>query len=96
MGLQQIDTALKIFAMARIMEVFNKEVKIYAEQLGTTQATFLNYIYEHLDEKQKPVIGAIGRKVVEIFNERVKFHSTEYPSLSEATIKEAIRQHLSQ
>ena len=53
----------------------------------------LKYIYLYLDQRL-PVVTEEEEQVIEIFDQRVKFYSTEYPFLSEEVIEKVIKEYL--
>ena len=89
----RVDWELKKFGKQKIVGVFEKEVQIYKKQLDMKPSEIRKHIYLYLDQRL-PVVTEEEEQVIEIFDQRVKFYSTEYPFLSEEVIKKVIKEYL--
>ena len=89
----EVGEALKRFGEQRIVEVFEKEVITYAKQLDMKPSEVRRDIYQHLDLKLA-VVSEEAEQVIEIFNQRVRFYSDQYPLLTKETIKRVIKEYL--
>ncbi|MCK5044619.1 hypothetical protein KAR26_02735 [Candidatus Parcubacteria bacterium] len=88
------DGILKKFGRESIIKVFKEEVKTYAKLLDLSEKEVCHHIIQHLIYCALPSKSKKEAKVLEIFNERVKFYSTTFPLLTEEVIKEVIKEHL--
>lgn len=73
-----------------ITEGFEEEIAVYGKILEMKEQTIKNYIRQSLENNHQPV-SKEEYKVVEIFNQRVKYYSQKYaPLLTDKIIRNII------
>ena len=96
MGLTEkiLNKALQKIAKKTIVDVFEREIEEYSEQLKAPKGKILGYISRYLNGLR--VNSQEGRKVIKIFKGRAKHYSGNYPLFSKEVIEAVVREHMGQ